>query len=97
MQNWAKEYNFPCYQRDLTTLNRHEEPGFQEFARDWRMKESQKILENINSNNGHYKDKAIATAHHDDDQLETIILKLLRGSHISNLYPVGFHNIWLYI
>lgn len=29
-----------------------------------------------------------ATAHHADDQQETILLKFLRGAHISNLQPV---------
>ena len=32
---------------------------------------------------------AYATAHHADDQQETILLKFLRGAHISNLQPVS--------
>lgn len=31
---------------------------------------------------------AFATAHHADDQQETILLKFLRGAHISHLQPV---------
>jgi tRNA(Ile)-lysidine synthetase-like protein len=30
----------------------------------------------------------IATAHHADDQIETFMMKFLRGVHISNLYPM---------
>eukprot|EP01041_Mallomonas_annulata_P000750 gene750-1434_t len=33
-------------------------------------------------------DYFICTAHHADDQLETSILKLLRGTHLSRLYPM---------
>jgi tRNA(Ile)-lysidine synthase TilS/MesJ len=31
----------------------------------------------------------VATAHHADDQMETMMLKLIRGAHISHLQPVG--------
>ena len=34
-----------------------------------------------------------ATAHHADDQQETILLKFLRGAHISNLQPVCQFNL----
>ena len=34
-------------------------------------------------------DYLIATAHHLDDQIETMMMKILRGAHITNLYPVS--------
>jgi tRNA(Ile)-lysidine synthase TilS/MesJ len=35
-----------------------------------------------------------ATAHHADDQHETIMLKFLRGAYISNLQPVRWISIF---
>ena len=34
----------------------------------------------------------IATAHHKEDQVETVLMKLLRGSHISKLQSVSYLN-----
>lgn len=80
-------YDMTFHSRILNVNDRHEEPGFQEFARNWRIGESMKILNEVKSRN-EYDDIAIATGHHMDDQIETILLKLLRGVHISNLYPM---------
>ena len=52
--------------------------SFQEKARDWRRGEAQKLREEIGAD-------FIVTAHHADDQLETWLLKWLRGAHLSGL------------
>ena len=54
------------------------QPGLQETARKWRIKESIKMLKKVEAD-------CIATGHHADDQTETLLLKWLRGTHISNL------------
>ncbi len=66
----------------------------QEAARDWRRRESLKLLQKIcldkknnnSSNNGiPPAPGVIFTAHHKDDAEETMIMKFLRGVHITNL------------
>jgi len=59
--------------------------GFQESARKWRCTESQSLLESLR---GDY----IVTAHHADDQIETLLLKILRGVHISKLQGMSWGN-----
>ena len=63
-----------------------EESNFQNNARNWRREESLKIIQsNYNESSTH---RFIATAHNSEDQTETILLKLLRGAHISHLQGV---------
>jgi len=57
--------------------------GFQELAREWRIAESHNLLKSLR---GDY----IATAHHADDQIETLLLKILRGVHISKLQGMSW-------
>jgi tRNA(Ile)-lysidine synthase TilS/MesJ len=70
---------------DPTTSELTAKSNFQQAARNWRRTESQRILDTISNSNGKY----IATAHHREDQLETILLKLLRGTFISNIHGVS--------
>ena len=63
----------------------------QQEARDWRRKECLDILKSsssLSSSSSSTVEKVIATAHHADDQIETFVMKFLRGVHISNLYPM---------
>ena len=46
------------------------------------------ITPNINQKQTNRRQAFIVTAHQSDDQLETSLLKLLRGAHISRLYPM---------
>lgn len=76
------EFFLRVWDRDKEGSNRSS--NFQEAARNWRMEESQRILDGILNPFG----KFIATAHHREDQLETILLKVLRGTFISNIRGV---------
>jgi tRNA(Ile)-lysidine synthase TilS/MesJ len=60
----------------------------QEIGRQWRQKECQSILSSFPKVQG--KEKYIATAHHLDDQVETLLLKLIRGTHITRFQSVRF-------
>ena len=62
-----------------TTLDfQSETSGLQEKARNWRRTEALKLREEIRAD-------SILTAHHAEDQLETWLLKWLRGAHLSGL------------
>ena len=62
-----------------TTRNfQSETSGLQEKARNWRRTEALKLREEIRAD-------SILTAHHAEDQLETWLLKWLRGAHLSGL------------
>ena len=52
----------------------------QEVARNWRREESLKLICDLSSSGG-----AVLTAHHRDDAEETILLKILRGVHLTNI------------
>ena len=55
-----------------------ETSGLQEKARNWRRAEALKLRDEIRAD-------SILTAHHAEDQLETWLLKWLRGAHLSGL------------
>jgi len=63
----------------------------QDIARKWRRRKLRDLLSDLvlQTNNNTMCDTnrwgAILTAHHGDDSDETILLKLVRGSHLSNL------------
>ena len=77
VESLAKKYEIPFYCKTSKYLHRGQS-GLQEKARKWRILESRNILDSLGGG-------CIATGHHADDQTETILLKLLRGAHISNL------------
>ncbi len=77
----CQQYNVPC-----TTIfwnDEHHESFSQENARNWRRSHMRQHLQELIS-----KENAtgfIVTAHHLDDSNETLLLKLLRGSHLTKL------------
>lgn len=95
----TNQYGYPLHIRHLP-IEKRTKVGIQATARDWRRTECLTIRNQIldrknktdidsNSNKSvEFSGVLIATAHHADDQLETSILKLLRGTHISRLYPM---------
>lgn len=84
VKSLADQYKLPFHFKTAKHL-KSGQSGLQESARDWRIDEALKLLEFLGGG-------CIATGHHADDQTETIILKWLRGSHISNLQGMRWKN-----
>ena len=84
VKSLATQYKIPFH---LETANQLKpgQLGLQESARKWRITESQKLLKMIGEG-------SIATGHHADDQTETLLLKWLRGAHISNLQGMSWKS-----
>jgi tRNA(Ile)-lysidine synthase len=82
----AMEYNMDFFQRILPEEFRGENFS-QDAGRNWRQNESLSILESLSSNNE--GSQYIATAHHMEDQMETILMRILRGVHISNIQGIA--------
>lgn len=59
--------------------------GVQEAARDWRREQGGQLRRRIGAS-------WVATGHHLDDQSETIMLKLMRGSHLANLRGMAWRS-----
>jgi tRNA(Ile)-lysidine synthase TilS/MesJ len=96
VQTIAKSYGTECHVILIPSSLRDKKSGFQANAREWRRTVSENILDAKVANAG--KGSYIATAHHREDQLEGLLLKFVRGVHISNFLPVGFAYIkrfWL--
>ena len=55
-----------------------EAANFQAKARAWRREEAQKLMDQVGA-------QVIVQGHHADDQTETVLLKLLRGCHLSRV------------
>jgi tRNA(Ile)-lysidine synthetase-like protein len=89
VRKWADKYNVLFHERVLANGGDWNS-AVQEKARAWRHQcyvewasaeaKTQKLAQNR---------MVVATAHHNDDQIETILAKILRGSHISSYY--GMH------
>ena len=52
--------------------------GFQAKARAWRRDEAEKLLDAVAG-------QVILQGHHADDQTETVLMKMMRGCHVSNI------------
>ncbi|MBF0238767.1 MAG: tRNA lysidine(34) synthetase TilS, partial [SAR324 cluster bacterium] len=76
IEQLAQKHNIPCTVKvsDKLILKK---TALQEQARTWRLQEAQ-ILRKI------LQADWIATAHHQQDQLETLLMKWLRGVHLSH-------------
>ena len=96
VSGWASKYGIPFVLRVMpedmrSKVTNDSGSNFQNVARNWRRSECLAILKDKRSNSavGVLNDgSGIVTAHHSDDQVETTMLKLLRGSHLSRLYPI---------
>lgn len=87
VQSQANLYNMSFYSREINQSElRHEKPGFQEFARDWRQIQCRDLLNTLS-----YEQKYTVMGHQEDDQPETILLKLLRG--IFNFLLFSYFNL----
>ena len=82
VQEWCKQYNlkfYLCENNDNNPVQSSNSNSIQLWSRNWRQQECERIVSSSSSR------PKIVTAHHFDDQIETILMRLLRGTHISNL------------
>ena len=86
MSKLAENYHIPFYSRELP-VHLRSTVGFQNNSRKWRRSESFQLVSELQIKES-LPNAFLATAHHQDDQIETFRLKLLRGVHISRTYPV---------
>ena len=77
VRNLSQSLNLKFHLRTTRDFQ-SETSGLQEKARNWRLAEALKLWEEIRAD-------SILTAHHAEDQLETWLLKWLRGAHLSGL------------
>ena len=77
VRNLSQRLNLKFHLRTTRDFQ-SETSGLQEKARNWRRTEALKLREEIRAD-------SILTAHHAEDQLETWLLKWLRGAHLSGL------------
>ncbi|MGN1269568.1 MAG: tRNA lysidine(34) synthetase TilS [Clostridia bacterium] len=80
VQNYCNEKNIKCYVKkvDVTNLAKEKKLGTEEMGRKIRYEFFQEIYQKENANK-------IATAHNLNDNAETVLLNILRGSGISGL------------
>ena len=105
MESLCKGYGFDFFSsnfptnKDLTNSDNANEDyqivkkrhGFQDMARRWRKQKLESILDSVRSNHTiRYDEYVTATAHHRDDLVESLMLKLLRGAHITNMHAVTY-------
>jgi tRNA(Ile)-lysidine synthase len=83
----AQSLLFPFHLRQNHQLAQRT-AGTQAAARQWRRAEATHLQTLLQLD-------VIVTAHHSDDQLETQLMKLLRGTHLSNLQGIReFDGTW---
>ena len=87
---WAKERNLPVHVHQAQTKKTAEDQGIsiQMAAREIRYR----FFETVRAQQGL---AGIVLAHHEDDQLETILLNLLRGTGIEGMYGMSERRDWL--
>lgn len=62
-----------------------EAANFQAKARAWRREEAQKLVGEVGA-------QVILQGHHEGDQTETVLLKVLRGCHLSRISGMGYRE-----
>ncbi|HRO42477.1 MAG TPA: tRNA lysidine(34) synthetase TilS [Flavipsychrobacter sp.] len=85
--NWARKNNILFFSTRFETekISKEWKKGIQETARDLRYEWLEKIR---SENNFHF----IATAHHANDNVETLLINLFRGTGMSGLHGIPEKN-----
>jgi len=85
----AEEHGLRCHVRRAVPGELEGRGGMQELAREWRRRESVGLLPpptgSCRSGGSSPAGGVVLLAHHLDDQVETRLLKLLRGAHLARL------------
>ena len=66
--------------------------GMQERSRKWRRSESTALLAELRVDDSADDEGAVALAHHGDDQTETVLLKAVRGVHLSRVHGMRWRH-----
>lgn len=76
----AKQYRFPCVIKNVQIKNlaKKKKENIEALARDERYRFFETLRKKL-------KAKAIVTAHHADDQVETVLINIIRGSGLDGL------------
>lgn len=90
VQNWAKSFNLPFHLKlaDTEAYAAERSISIQMAAREIRYA----FFEQVRASQ---KLDGIVLAHHEDDQVETIFLNLLRGTGIEGIYGMADRKGWL--
>jgi tRNA(Ile)-lysidine synthase len=90
VQSWAESLEIPCHIKHADTKLFAEQKGIsiQMAAREIRYATFEKVRAQRQLD-------GIILAHHEDDQLETIFLNLLRGTGIEGVYGMADRKGWL--
>lgn len=86
VREWVKNYGLKMHTFELPPEERGS-ASFQSRAREWRRKTSRQIYHEM-MKSSEKSDGGILLGHHADDQIETSLMKLVRGVHLSHLRPV---------
>lgn len=83
VENYCKKYKIPVYIKrvDVAKLAKEGKKGLEETGRKIRYDFFEEVLQKTNSNK-------IATAHNQNDVVETLIMNVLRGSGIAGLKSI---------
>ena len=92
VKKWCNTYGFPFHSKVREPSAAFGKSGVPCSAREWRRQECLQVLETIRANISHnvvsvgVPKSVIVTAHHSDDQVETVLMKILRGAHVTHLH-----------
>ncbi len=83
VETFCMEHNIPYYRRDLNPLTKEKNECIEAWARRNRYQYFRELKRKIGA-------EIIATAHHGDDQIETILMHLADGTGLDGL--IGIHE-----
>ncbi len=80
VKEFSESLGIPCHtaQWNNNEKVKNVKAGLQSNARDWRMHEASQIADKVGA-------AAVLVAHHQDDNDETMMLKILRGVHLTEI------------
>jgi tRNA(Ile)-lysidine synthetase-like protein len=96
VRKWSNHYSIPFFTREFPIEFRNLSSHFQVRARKWRQEQYVDIINNdmmaLMNENVRNKEFLISTAHHNDDQLETVLFNFFRGIHLTRIHGMNGRN-----